>query len=349
MIIKTGDFKLKLQLPDVNVTQLEEKIKLKVDFPLLNDILELLSKEITLIHQIFDLLPTTFKQNDVGILPIRVDCGDTMSVSNASIKSDESGYESISVASLESKELLKMFGIGKNSIKITRSSAINNNNLQKNYIQNSKDTIKHFKLNQTHYLNCLSDIQENAENLKAYYRSFIYKSEDIKKPPTTVETNRPERNLLYHFEEKIAIGVQAELYFYLYLEHKYGELLDSCWISSAKNIFFPNDSFIDDKKGYDFEIVDTKNIFSQYHSKTCLIEVKGFSKKWDGTIFLSNNEVQKKNQTKKDEIYLVVIIENVSKPNEIRIAETINWTQNEEKLRLIEEVSFKYTYTEYNY
>jgi hypothetical protein len=105
----------------------------------------------------------------------------------------------------------------------------------------------------------------------------------------------------------------------------------------------------DDSKGYDFEIIDTKKHFSKLNrEKKCLIEVKGFKHEWEGTFVLTKNELERKKATENsdNELYIVVIIENVGFLDRIRIAKIINWTENNELIQMDESESFKFKYIE---
>lgn len=146
------------------------------------------------------------------------------------------------------------------------------------------------------------------------------------------------------------IGIKAEHFFCRFLKSKYGESFNEfeCWVSSARNSVYPstNASF-DDRLGYDFKIKDYLNLFDCGRSRTtklCFIEVKGTATSWDGTFHISQNELNKKYELKKDESYIIVIVEFVDNNEKINIARIINWTNDDQIIRIQPE-QYLATYT----
>jgi hypothetical protein len=104
--------------------------------------------------------------------------------------------------------------------------------------------------------------------------------------------------------------------------------------------------------GYDFVVEDHLKLFSdkktkqiQIRYKTCFIEVKGCSGAWDGTFFISENEKKYKDSEiiPETQSYIIVVIANVDDYSNIGIAAIINWTENNNLVRL-EPNSFLATY-----
>ena len=349
--------KLKCRLPEINGNLLEEKIKLReATLPLLNIFQsELTDTEINLANELFDLLPCEYIKETIHKLPVKIkDEDDIVSIADTCSNSTDSGYHSINVET-RSKELAKRFGIKETMNKKPEPSNehIESNTCkfdfssdEANIPRNSKNELKN-KSKKSSILNS-ENLSENVDTLIEFYKKRIEKQQPSGGDHTNrrvIEARREGNNIIFNFERRLDTGCRAELYFYLHLKHNLNENLniENYWFSSLRTRIFPNSSAnCDDTKGYDFEVIDNKNLFSPQRSKKCLIEVKGFSNEWEGTFVLTKNEVKRKEQATReyDELYIIVIIEHVENPDKTHIAEIINWIEDE--IELVEAESFKY-------
>lgn len=155
-------------------------------------------------------------------------------------------------------------------------------------------------------------------------------------------------------EKQKRIGNRAEFFFHLYLKEKFGDGYNEFkdWKSPDGRRFYLHDnSNCDDSLGYDFIVNDSLQLFSsqdgkniKIKTKQCLIEVKGSSGSWDGTFFISKNEIKCKDSiTPENQSYIICIIENVDNCMETQIAAVIDWTENPNLVNF-EPETFKATY-----
>jgi hypothetical protein len=129
----------------------------------------------------------------------------------------------------------------------------------------------------------------------------------------------------YDFSRRV--GIKAEQILHLYLKKHY-ESYDPTknWKSTARNIIDPSMEPGDDMLGYDFEINDEINHFSN-NKHRCFLEVKGKYGKWEGSFYVTENELQKKEKINENkESYIVVVIDNVDDLEKTEIY-AYNWSQ----------------------
>jgi hypothetical protein len=317
--LKNTKFKRKCKLPDVNIQLLKQKISLQDSKLPLIDILDnpnIKKNEVNLAENIFELLPQDFKKNIVNLLPISTKDDNIFSISDVKLSDLKSINDS-------NKELATLFGIKQEEIfeprildstltLIDLTRELNNINLNReNPDIETKRIINKFTNNYW-------------EQLRKVYIKRIKSDPSIKiNVQESIELNK-----IFNFEENLEIAIKAEFFFYLYLQSKFNESLniEDCWISSLRNRVHESNRNCDDSKGYDFIVVDKVNLYSQTNEeKVCYIEVKGFSHKWDEFFILSRNEFNKANNLSSNERYIIVIIENVSSTENIRITKEIDW------------------------
>ena len=141
--------------------------------------------------------------------------------------------------------------------------------------------------------------------------------------------------------KEIRIGQNAEHFFFTYLQHCYGSedvTPVKNWRSSSRLAVYPQfKRNIDDSAGYDFELHDTREVFTRGTGSTtkyCYFEVKGTSGTYNeqNTSFhVSQNELEKceaiaTNKTRNErEAYFIVIIENCLDLNNIFLARVLEW------------------------
>jgi len=318
-LLKNTKFKRKCKLPDVNIQLLKQKISLQDSKLPLIDILDnpnIKKNEVNLAENIFELLPQDFKKNIVNLLPISTKDDNIFSISDVKLSDLKSINDS-------NKELATLFGIKQEEIfeprildstltLIDLTRELNNINLNReNPDIETKRIINKFTNNYW-------------EQLRKVYIKRIKSDPSIKiNVQESIELNK-----IFNFEENLEIAIKAEFFFYLYLQSKFNESLniEDCWISSLRNRVHESNKNCDDSKGYDFIVVDKVNLYSQTNEeKVCYIEVKGFSRKWDEFFILSRNEFNKANNLSSNERYIIVIIENVSSTENIRITKEIDW------------------------
>lgn len=171
-------------------------------------------------------------------------------------------------------------------------------------------------------------------------------------------------NVDVNYEKQKVCSIKAEHFICCYLKKQYGNQFNEFenWVSSARNCVYPSNLYsFNDSLGYDFYVVDYKNLFSfSYGSNTeancCFIEVKGTERDWDGNFHLSINEINKKeeirmlNERKRNnQRYIIVVVEWTSNPEKTRIAMRIDWTTNESIISVSpESFSAKYMPLFYN-
>jgi hypothetical protein len=334
--------KLKCLLPKVDVELMQEKINLKDNtLPILDIIKSIISdEEVSLANKIFDLLPKEYIEKIIYKLPVKLDNGGIRAISDLYLNDINLQQKNINLA-------LK-FGI-----KEFKKEEISNANTDpvsviqplidtgKNPFNNEKNVV-HKRPEYFHFFD-----HSTTNDIEGLFETYIQRINDQDVPRDRNEKVIMKSSIIFNFEERINTGCHAELYFYAFLQHIFKNtlLLENCWISSLRSRLFPNSSDnCDDSKGYDFEIIDSENLFSSDRKKRCLIEVKGFKNEWDDNFFMTKNEVNRKETTKNNnnELYIIVIIEFVGYPDRIRIAEVINLTQNNDLVELIEAESFKF-------
>ena len=349
--------KLKCRLPEVNKNLLDEKIKLQENIlmPSLNifqSSLSISDAEIVLMNQLFELLPKDFIESIIYKLPVRLDNGNIVPIANMDL----------STIRIEAsrRDLAKKFG-AKEVMHKSLLETFNEDDFQpivlypidpEPYDPNRFEKIDKSKILHKPLINALhyeddDDDDYSVKSLIKIYSERINQIQTIGLNERKIENRSTKggNNILSNFDERINIGCRAELFFYLYLQQAFNDtlILEDCWVSSLRSHVFPDRCLkCDDTKGYDFEITDVKKVFSSDSSKKCLIEVKGFSTGWDGTFILTKNEIKRKDRVENNELYFIVIIEHVSSPDTIRIAEIINWTENDKIILKIEEESIKY-------
>ncbi len=141
--------------------------------------------------------------------------------------------------------------------------------------------------------------------------------------------------------QNIRTGQNAEHFFFTYLQHHYGSIdvtPTKNWRSSARLVTYPQyQRNIDDSVGYDFELQDTREIFtrtSKSTTKYCYFEVKGISGSYHEehiSFYISQNEFEvcqaiATNGTRREcEAYFIVIIENCLDAEKISFGAIINW------------------------
>ncbi|CAF4251448.1 unnamed protein product [Rotaria sp. Silwood2] len=141
--------------------------------------------------------------------------------------------------------------------------------------------------------------------------------------------------------EQIRIGQNAEHFFFVYLQNYYGSIdvtPTKNWRSSARRVIYPQHcDNINDSAGFDFELHDTRQLFTHTSGPTtkyCYFEVKGISGSY-------NEEYTRFNITKneldmcysiltdwrkqKNEAYFIIIIDNCLDAEKISLAAVINW------------------------
>ncbi|PRP83579.1 hypothetical protein PROFUN_09128 [Planoprotostelium fungivorum] len=112
------------------------------------------------------------------------------------------------------------------------------------------------------------------------------------------------------------------------------------WVSSNRMQLYPESTRgVNDAAGYDFEILDTKQIFgtSQKTVKKILVEVKGTSGFWDGSFFLSDNEKKRRDRARENsntEAYVIVMVEFTGDSRRIQIADIIHWSEDDRCISL---------------
>ncbi|RNA10302.1 hypothetical protein BpHYR1_043712, partial [Brachionus plicatilis] len=151
-------------------------------------------------------------------------------------------------------------------------------------------------------------------------------------------------NIEVNYEKQKACSIKAEHFICCYLKKEYGNEFNEYenWVSSARNFVYPSNLYsYNDSLGYDFSILDHKNLFSfSYGSNTesnlCFVEVKGTEREWDGNFHLSINEINKKEEIRmlnesrrNNQRYVIVVVEWTSNPEKTRIAMRIDWTNND--------------------
>jgi hypothetical protein len=132
------------------------------------------------------------------------------------------------------------------------------------------------------------------------------------------------------------VGKRAEHFVCKLLEYNYYPQFSPFihWKSSTRKLVYPHAiPGIDDSCGYDFEVVDSKRLFTardvtEKHPKKCYIEVKGVAGEWDGVFHLSANEVRKRDSLlMAQEAYIIVIVSHAAPgDDQIGIAAVIDWT-----------------------
>eukprot|EP01117_Protostelium_nocturnum_P013720 TRINITY_DN5152_c0_g1_i1.p1 TRINITY_DN5152_c0_g1~~TRINITY_DN5152_c0_g1_i1.p1 ORF type:complete len:2262 (+),score=526.63 TRINITY_DN5152_c0_g1_i1:103-6888(+) len=130
------------------------------------------------------------------------------------------------------------------------------------------------------------------------------------------------------------VGFKAEHFVFLWLQNQFGNSFSATtgWVSGLRLELFPGKrSHINDGAGYDFTVKDTLLLFGDEVNRTTLIEVKGFAGEWTGEFSISSNEVERKEKSRsnqKDEVYVIIVVENVVDSTKINIAEIICWSDN---------------------
>lgn len=161
------------------------------------------------------------------------------------------------------------------------------------------------------------------------------------KSTSKIGRNVPSNYYVFDSEELSRIGLNAEHFFFRYLQNQY----KSCsvfsienWTSSARLKVYPTYQHgINDAAGYDFSLKDTKEFFAKgkgVTTKTCYFEVKGTGGPFDSkaTYFnLSQNEydfcsnIFNNEDRRTSEAYFVVIIEYCLDNDRIDIGKLIYW------------------------
>lgn len=201
---------------------------------------------------------------------------------------------------------------------------------------NSKDFMKFIKNNFVSDHECyMRKLELKPEKVRI--------NEKISNP--LVEKNKFNfENLEVNYEKQKVCSIKAEHFLCCYLKTEYGDLFNEYehWVSSARNCVYPSNLYsFNDSLGYDFSIVDYKNLFchsygSNVESNLCFIEVKGTEHEWDGKFHLTINEISKKEEIRKlneskrnNQRYVIVVVEWTSNPEKTQIAMRIDWTKNE--------------------
>lgn len=172
----------------------------------------------------------------------------------------------------------------------------------------------------------------------------IQKETQAKESITKIE--KPIGPFIVNNLEMQNIGSNAEFFFYTYLSYIYqNNCKPQNWISSSRMIRFPmtRDNSVNDAAGFDFEILDTLQIFKPYYNNKpikMLFEVKGFKSIWNKTFIMSQNEIDTANEIFYDPYvsYNVVIIENAGN-GEIRIVAVLDWKETSKFMKLTSESS----------
>jgi len=140
------------------------------------------------------------------------------------------------------------------------------------------------------------------------------------------------------------IGRSAEHYFFAFLSEMFpGGCQPKNWVSSKRLTVFGIGDNINDAAGYDFEILDVPQKFKPYHQKkpiNLLFEVKGFKDQWSGNFIMSQNEINRANESINNpfESYYVVIVEFVG-IGEIRFAAFFDWRENRKFMKFTSETA----------
>ena len=232
-----------------------------------------------------------------------------------------------------------------NEIRFSTSSSLNS---QCEVYGSNKDKNSHSKI-----------IYSNHQKEEIFLNNRIEQIKDSNvEVNRTIESKRVKNSSeikSVNTEKQKIIGNRAEFFFNTYLKTKFGDTYNELlhWKSPEGRKYYLNDNTgCDDSLGYDFVVEDHLKLFSdkktkqiQIHYKTCFIEVKGCSGAWDGTFFISENEKQYKDSEiiPETQSYIIVVIENVDDYSNIGIAAIINWTENNNLVRL-EPNSFLATY-----
>lgn len=162
--------------------------------------------------------------------------------------------------------------------------------------------------------------------------------ENNQKTTTEMESEEIESESLKFQKAKIVnnldlvqTGATAELFFYTYLLNCYGNGVSlNNWRSSNRLNYYPNSlDYIDDGLGYDFEVLDTLNIFGKNFENThshCYFEVKGTKQTYDNSFRISANEYNKAEEliNLNNNHYFIVIVEKIQS-SQIRFASLIDW------------------------
>ena len=329
-LMQNPKFKRKCKLPEVNIQLLKEKINLQdPQLPLLDIINNpnCEKTEVILATKIFKMLPEEFIKTIVYLLPVKNDNGKIFPISETKL--------SINMSNIF-LELAMLFGATKvpadtSNIKTPLEVVLN-------------EEPNNIDLNRT----------IDFEKLRQVYIQRIKSQDSFKKS----SKERKELNKIFNFEENMQIGIKAEYYFYLYLQSITNDTLniEECWISSLRKFFHESNKNCNDSIGFDFKmnvdessailkfISDQYNLISPHNSKVCYFEVKGFSNEWEDFFILTKNEFKKASELNADELYLIVVIENVCSNESIQIAKIINWTADENKIERVDWESFKYKY-----
>ena len=338
---------LKCKLPEVNIQLLNEKISLQEKVLPLIDVLnneKLGNEEIRLANKILELLPNEFIETVIHSLPVKTISGEIIQISKSNVNPTVSDSIRICVSN-KTYQLAKNFGVNENCVH-KNSTEFNSIAIElekePNKIDSKITTVK--EKTEKPFVK----IDKNFEFLFPNYseRVKLESQERLEKRNFLNETeNEASVERIYNFEETFNTGIKAEYYFYLFLQHKFKNSLkiEECWISSLRSrVFINNYTNCDDTKGYDFKIFDEKNIFSS--SKTCFIEVKGFSSEWNNSFILTKHEMNQANSLGNNESYLIAIIENIHDSHNIRIATIINWTQDKDRLKQLEYESYRFKF-----
>lgn len=355
--------KLKCKLPEVNIILLKEKILLSdkylpllVHSEFLNDVNDFNK---SLANELFNLLPKEYILV-VQLLPIETKFNKIVSISSVFFSdnvNDEQNELLIDVPT-RSRELARKFGIKEkvkefknDTFELTESVIISDDfddeqvdtsSFNKKNFQNYRNRNYEFKVFSID--NKISQ-KEMLDELTEIYSTRVKTQGADERRYWPYKPKVEKSSQLVNFEDRTNTGIKGEYFFYLHLQNLYGNSLNAqdCWVSSFKSILFDDLTNFDDSKGYDFVINDTRNCYSS--GKCCFFEVKSFANNWNRTFHITRNELAKKDSVTLNEAYFIVIIEEVADSNQIRIAEVINWAENDAHLRIQSVDSYEYIYT----
>ena len=220
------------------------------------------------------------------------------------------------------------------------------------YMQKIKDRLdnKNYILNP--YFPSEKSNEEKISNIKAVEPS-IFPPQSIKTDPFFIKDlnsnkimneNKTGPFIVNNIEIQ-QIGLNAEHFFFAYLSSIAPQ---SCqpqnWISSNRLCVFPYLSQnVNDSAGYDFELVDTLQIFKKFNNNTPLrlfFEVKGSKHAWNRSFVMSSNEIKKADECFLNPYmsYYIVVVENVA-GGDIGIAAWFDWKETKQFLKFESESS----------
>ena len=147
-------------------------------------------------------------------------------------------------------------------------------------------------------------------------------------------------NRIVDTSETDEVGLAGELFVHTLLLSLYGSSYNPLknWKSSTRAKLLGQSRGCDDTLGYDFEIIDSLQMFCKKKTKMArvFIEVKGCAYAFNGTCYFSANEraVSQQILPSSDSLYLVFFVENCLNASQTRLYGYINLTENPECLKL---------------